>query len=570
MLSKFELKNIALVDYAEIDFCEGVNILSGETGSGKSVILDSINFVLGAKADKSMIRYGTDECSATVTFSLEKNTPVHAILAELDADDDTLIISRKYNKDGRGSVKVNGVSVTANMLKKITAHLVDVHGQSEHFSLLKQEEQLSVIDNYGGERISCLKEQAQPLIASLAEVNSQLRSIGGNESERAIRLDILKYQIEEIEAASLKKGEEEELLAKRQRILNAEKITNALSAAYSSLYDENGSNDTLSSACHSLGQISSLDVEYEKLCARLDSVLIEIDDIADSIKDAIDSFEFDPGEAERVEERLEVIKKLKKKYGRSVDEINAFLEKAQEEYDRIINYDKLGEKLSNKKTSLKKEILQVFNDLSRERASSAEEFCANVENELRELGMGKARFVVEFKPLPDLEELGEGFSSNGLDSIEFMFSANLGEPLKPLAKIISGGEISRFMLAVRTQTAKAQDINTFIFDEIDSGIGGNIASVVAQKFAKISKDKQIIAITHLPQIACMADNSLLIHKIESEEKTHTVVRNLSKDERIIEITRLVGGTAESKIAVAHAREMIAEADIIKDKIRGSK
>ncbi|MBQ7165151.1 MAG: DNA repair protein RecN, partial [Clostridia bacterium] len=560
MLAKFELKNIALVDYAEIDFTEGVNILSGETGSGKSVILDSINFVLGAKADKTMIRYGTDECSASVTFILSEDHPVHKLLADLEIDDDTLIISRRYNLEGRGGIKVNGLSVTANMLKQITSHLVDVHGQSEHFSLLKEEEQLGVLDGYFIDKITPLKEKLVPAIAAFDEVNGKLRSLGGNESERAIRQDILKFQITEIENAALYDGEEEEVILRRQRIVNAEKIINALNAARAAISEDNGAADAARSAYHSMGQISSLDGEYDKLYARLDSAAIELEDIADSIGSCLDSFDFDKDEAEKTEERLETIKRLKKKYGKDIKEILAFLESAREEYDRLVNFDKLSGKLVEEKAALKKTVYEGFCRLHSARVAAAKEFSRNVENELKELGMGKARFEVKFADFPEFENLSDTFTSDGVDSVEFMFSANLGEPLKPLAKIISGGEISRFMLAVRTQTAKAQDISTFIFDEIDSGISGVIASVVAEKFAKIALDKQIIAITHLPQIACMADNSLLIEKHEEKGKTVTTVRNLSKGDRVREITRLVGGTGASAAAVAHANEMIAAAD----------
>ena len=567
MLSKFELKNIALVDYAEIDFTKGVNILSGETGSGKSVILDSINFVLGAKADRSMIRYGTDECSASVTFLLNENHPVHAVLAEMDIDDDMLIISRKYNTDGRGSIKVNGLSVTANMLKTVTSRLVDVHGQSEHFSLLKEEEQLDALDNCFNDKLSPLKESLIPLIAEYNDVNAKIRSLGGNESERAIRQDILRFQISEIESASLYVGEEEEVIKIRQRMVNAEKILNALGAAYAVLSDDNGAVDAARSALHSVGQISRIDEEYEKLRSRLDGAAIELEDIADGIKDSLDSFDFDKDEAEKTEERLETIKRLKKKYGKDIKEILSFLENAREEYDRLVNFDKLGGKLTEEKNSLKQSIYEKFVSLRRVREASAKEFSRNVENELKELGMGKARFEIKFNDFPSFEDLGEYLTPNGVDSVEFMFSANLGEPLKPLAKIISGGEISRFMLAVHTQTAKAQDVSTFIFDEIDSGISGMIASVVAQKFAKIALDKQIIAITHLPQIACMADNSLLIEKREENGKTVTTVINLSKEERVKEITRLVGGTDFSAAATAHANEMIAAADKFKNSIK---
>lgn len=570
MLSRFELKNIALVDSAEIEFTDGVNILSGETGSGKSVILDSINFVLGAKADRSMIRYGTDECSATATFILPDDHPVHEVLKELEVDEDTLIISRKYNSDGRGSIKVNGTSVTANMLRRITSRLVDVHGQSEHFSLLKEEEQLAVIDAYKKDETDRIKAGLAPLIARLGEINSSIRRLGGNESERAVRQDILTFQINEIKSASLEEGEEENLLRKHRIFVNAEKIINALGAARSAISDENGAADVISSAYHSVMQIASLDADYDKLGSRLEAAAIELDDISESIADILGALEYDEEEAARIDERLNLINKLKKKYGSDIGEILRFLASAEDELDKLVNSDKVREKLTAEKAKIKHEIYRGIVELSKVRRDSAKEFADGVVGELHELGMAKARFEVGFSDPPSEEELPDGITQEGTDAVEFMFSANLGEPLKPLAKIISGGEISRFMLAVRTQTAAAHSVSTFIFDEIDAGISGVIASVVAEKFVRIALDKQIIAITHLPQIACMADNALLIEKKEEDGKTRTVVRNISGDERVGEITRLVGGSSSSAAAVAHAGEMIAAAEAFKKKLRANR
>ena len=560
MITRFELKNIALVDYAEIDFTRGVNILSGETGSGKSVILDSINFVLGAKADKTMIRYGTDECFASVTFELEKNHPVHEILKDLGIDEDVLIIARKYSLDGKGVIKANGLSLTVNMLKKITSRLVDVHGQSEHFSLLKEEEQLAVIDNYDALTVSSVKEQVLPLLSELVGVCAEIRKLGGNESERAIRSDILKFQINEIESANLSENEEEELLKRSAFIKNAEKIVAGLNAAYRCLSEENAALDGVNNAESNISPLTSFDDEIEKLYLRLDSAAIELSDISDSIKEKLDNFDFDENEAEKVEERLDLIKKLKKKYGKTIAEVLKYKDDAVEEYDRISRFDELGKELTEKKDELRGKIHKLFVKLHDTRVKAANEFSKNIMSELKELGMPKAYFSVKFSDIPSAEDMNECPTADGLDAVEFMFSANLGEPEKPLAKIVSGGEISRFMLAVRTQTAKAQSIPTFIFDEIDSGISGEIANVVAKKFAKIALDKQILAITHLPQIACMADNSLLIKKIEENGKTKTVVINLPEKERIREITRLVGGSMESKAAVEHAAEMIRRAE----------
>ena len=558
MLKSLKIKNVALIDEADIGFSSGLNILSGETGSGKSVIIDALNFVLGAKADKTMITYGQPSCSVCAEFDITDNIAVKNAAEELslDCDDDVLIINRRFFADGKGDIKVNGNAVTAGMLKKLTFLLVDIHGQSEHFYLLKESNQLDAIDNFCGDKLTEIKERIKSVYGGYKAVLDALENLGGDESSRAVKLDILAFQIDEIEKADLKEGEEEELIALRKKLLNQEKIISAVSGAAEALNGEGGATDTLQSALHALRSVAAFGVEYEALSERLDSARCEIEDIYETLS-GMSSEDFDEGWLEETEERLELIKKLKNKYGGSIGEIYEYLEKSRAEYDRLLHFDELSVTYRKQKAEIEEKLHSLYKEMRVLREKAASEFSESVVRELSELGMVRALFEIGFSEFPEMDKCD--FNSVGPDKLEFMFSANAGEPLKPLAKIISGGEISRFMLAVKT-AAKTHAVSTFVFDEIDAGISGKIAAIVAEKFAKIAKNVQVLAITHLPQISAMGDNSLLIYKTEEDGRTRTHVKTLTREDKVKEITRLVGGDENSHAAKEHAAEMIARAE----------
>ena len=565
MLKSLRIKNVALIDDVTIEFSSGLNILSGETGSGKSVIIESLNFVLGAKADKSMITSSETFCLVSAEFDVSNCDNINCVYKEFDFDlDDTLIITRKFSVDGRGDIKINGNTVTVSMLRKFTSHLVDIHGQSEHFYLLRESNQLNLIDEYCGNDVLNIKNRIKDTYVEYKNVIDTIDSFGGDEQSRAIRLDILSYQIKEIQDAELVEGEEEELTVLRKKLINKEKIVNSFNSANDALEGDNGAVDTLRNALYSISSITQLNDEYSKLYERLDNVSAEVKDIADTISSLINDDYDEEISLEEVENRLEIIKKLKKKYGADYNEIMQFLNDTVEEYNRLLSYDDILEKESKKKTKLEEKLYNYYVELSNIRKQYSKIFSQSVTKELSELGMSKAVFDIAFSCVPNMEDCQ--FNSSGFDKIEFVFSANSGEPLKPLAKIISGGEISRFMLAVKTASSKIQNVSTFVFDEIDAGISGKIASVVAEKFAKISKETQVIAITHLPQISAMSDNALLIYKKELEGKTKTFVDCLDEENKIFEITRLVGGTTDSNVAVEHAKNMIKSANEYKNSI----
>ncbi len=563
MLTKLTIKNIALIDYVEIDFSKGLNVLSGETGSGKSVIIESLNFVLGEKADRSFIRSGESECCVVAEFDITTNSQIKSIIKDLGLEyDDTLILSRKFNVEGRGAIKLNGETVTVSMLKKITSNLVDVFGQSEHFFLLSETNQLNMIDCFGDEEISSNKTQLKEKFDIYKKTCTKLDELGGDESHRLMRLDVLNYQINEITQCDLKEGEEEKLNEIRQNLIYKEKIFSAFNQLKSGIDDEGGVSDILSNSSRSVFGLINLSEEYSRLYERVESLIVEAGDIAGQCSDILLNFEDSEYNPDEIETRLSIIKKLKQKYGADYNEINNFLSSAIEEKEQLENFNEIAEKLLIDKSSLENDIYLLYKDLSQKRRKYADIFSKQVITELRELGMDKADFCVQFDEIINIENCK--FSSpNGIDNMKFLFSANLGEPLKPLSSVISGGELSRFMLAIKAQTSKYNNISTFIFDEIDTGISGKIAMVVAEKFAKIAKDVQIIAITHLPQISAMADNNMLISKSETDGKTHSHVKILSNIEKIDEIIRLIGGQKDSKSAREYSEDLINQTEKFK-------
>ena len=560
MLAKLTVKNFALIENAEIIFTDGMNVLSGETGAGKSVIIESINFVLGGKPDRAFIRHGTEECSVTAEFDVSDNPSIGDIFDELDFDkEDVLIISRKFSVTGKSSVRINGNSATIGMLKKFTSHLIDVHGQSEHFELLSTSNQLKLLDKYGGEEIAAIKNELKGNYNAFRNVNDELEELGGNEDHRLIRLDVLDFQIKEIEDCAVKEGEEENLLAIRERIIQKERLLTALSAVKSAISDDGGVSDILGNAVRSVQSVSRFGQEYEDLYSRLSAVYSETEDILETAGEIEESLSEEGLDPDALEERLEKIKKIKKKYGGSFEEINVFLENAKSEKEKLENFNETAEKLLLESEKLKDVLYKNYASLDNVRRKYAKQLENNVLAELAELKMDKSKFAIVFSALPDKSDC-KFDSANGANEVEFFFSANLGEPLKPLSSVISGGEMSRFMLSVKAQSAKYNDISTFIFDEIDAGISGAVAKVVARKLCRISKEVQVIAISHLPQITSFADNNLLIYKHEKDGLTYTSVKKLSDVEKTAEIVRLVGGTTDNASATALAESLICEAE----------
>lgn len=554
MIKSIRIQNIALIELAEIDFFSGLSVLSGETGAGKTVIINAINFSLGAKADKTLIRHGENFCQTEACFSgLSDQTK--EVLADLDVEfEDEIIIKRKLTVDGRSDIKINGQTVTLTMLKKLTLTLCDIYGQSEHYSLLNSQNQLKVVDQFVGKPLFDLKEETLSHIEKIKNARKTLEENGGDEYSRSIRLDVLSYQISEIEKAELYDGEENELLEKKKMFSNAQKIGESLSLVNSSISDDGGVLDIVSTALNKLAQIVEYNSEYSNLYDRLYSIKADVDDISYTASSLIDGIDFDEQEKQRIEDRLDLIKGVKRKYGDTYSEIMKFYQKCLLEYENLQNFAQISKRCEQEILEGENELNIIYNKMHELRVEGAKNFSKAVEEELTTLGMKSATFNVlvtqgDFK-----------LSKDGNSEIEFLFSANKGEPLKNMSKIISGGEMSRFMLALKIV---ASDVGgTYVFDEIDAGISGEVAKIVAKKFVELAKRVQIITISHLPQIVSFADNNYLIKKTENAEKTTTTVVNLDNEGKINEIIRLTGG-GDKEVARLNAISSIETANKFK-------
>ncbi len=560
MLKSLYIKNIALIEETYIEFSDGLNILSGETGAGKSIIIDSLAFVLGARADKTLIKSGQNSAFVEGVFCCPKDNVFEQF--GFESDDGLFTVARTMSLAGKNEIRINGRIANQAVLKQISAGLVDIFGQNEHTFLLKPENHLNILDGFDSDKQ--LLQKVKDASEKVEDINSQFKKFGGNDSERERLIDMLSYQINEIELAELAVGEDEELLLQKKKGQSVEKISYACSSALDMLTGQANSLANISSSASYLSQISNLDNEYDSLYQRLNSAKYELEDIAESIDDILANLSFDQYELDRIESRLDKIKLLKRKYGGSIEEILAFCENSKQKLDELQNADELVAKLKKQKQQALNELYDVSLQLSDYRKQVALQIEQKIMSELCDLGMKNTTFKVVFDEIPSKQDFC-GCGATGFDNVEFYFSANKGEPAKPLSKIISGGEMSRFMLALKNITAKIEKIPTMVFDEIDTGISGKIAEVVGQKLAKVSHDYQCLVITHLPQIAAMSDEHLLIEKFVEHEKTKTSVKKLDEQGKISEVARLVAGDI-GDYGQLHAKDLINWANSYKNSL----
>ena len=562
MILNLSVENIALIEKLQVELGNGLNILSGETGAGKSIIIDAVSFVLGERADRSLIRYGTDYATVEAVFSDYLTPAIKEYLDEIGIEDEeVLIINRKMTTEGKNSCRINGRVTTLSTLKGLTSLLVDIHGQHEHQSLLNPDSHITLLDSLGGDKHTEFLNRVKEAYKNYAALKKEYNSFG-DEDERVRRLDILSYQINEIEKADVQEGEEDDLLEKRKRIRNMERILEALNNAKNLLdgYDSTAVSPALKTTVSTLNMISQYDGRIEGLTERLEDARAEVVDIADTVKSILDELDFDRHSADQIEERLELVRMLQRKYGGSYNALVDFYNKAVDEHARLSN---AGDRVLQLDKELKKavaELTTACNNLTTSRRNIADKFEKDILSELGDLGMGGSTFAVEINTTDNPDNC----TSNGADEVEFLISPNVGEPLKPLAKIISGGEMSRFMLALKNILADVDNIGTMIFDEIDTGISGNISAVVSEKMCNISRKRQVIAVTHIPSLAAMADNHFLIAKSTENGKTNTHLNLLEDDTD--EVARLIGGKDYSIHAIPHAKEMKAWAERYKQSI----
>lgn len=554
MLSHLHIENIAVIKSADLELSEGFNVLTGETGAGKSILIDSINLVLGERVSKDIIRSGEKTAHVSAVFSGISDKLLAALRGFGYECEGELLIQRDISADGRGSCRISGRPATVAIIREIGRLLVNIHGQHDNQALLSPEKHILYLDSFANDN-DLLNEYSRAY-TEMRQIKSELDSIREDDASKERRMDLLKYQIDEIESAELQPGEEEELKARKLRIANAEKIASAVMSAYSALTggdDIPGAEELIADADSELDNIVDVMPEIQKLSQRIKDLSYELEDCTEELRSYVSEEEYDPRELENIELRLDTIFRLKKKYGATVDEILNFLEKAKIEFENIETSSERAENLEKKLKIAEETVLSIGNELSKRRRAAAKELSKLIINELALLDMPDVKFCVQFEKLKEP-------SPNGLENAEFLISTNPGSPPKPLAKIASGGEISRVMLAIKAVVANIDGIDTLIFDEIDAGVSGRAAQKIGNKLKQLSCDCQVICITHLAQIAAQADRHILIEKQIINDNTYTKLKTLDYEGRKRELARIIGTNVTEK-TLQTAAEMLSIADI---------
>lgn len=553
MLNSLSIKNVAVIDSLFVEFHGGVTALTGETGAGKSIIIDAINMILGDRANREVVRYGCDKAVVQAVFDVSES--VKGILDEndIDYDEGEIIITRTLTSEGKSSARINGMTVTLGTLRDIADNLINIHGQHDSQALLTPSKHVVFLDAYAEASDTLEKYRAD--LKERRAIEKSLDALKMDEQEKMQRIDLLDYQVNEIRKANLSKDEEDTLKEQRRIYANAEQITSALDEAYSNLYsgDETQSAyDSVSIAVSALSRISELNAGYGELHDSLSSVMYTMEDIAHDLKDLAGGVEYNEQELNDIEERLDLISRLKRKYGGTVEAVMEYCQNAEKELNDIKLSDEKTAELTAELETVTAKLLAEGKKLSDARRKAAKTLECEIENALGELNMEKARFCVSV-------ESGSEFCENGMDKVEFLISANPGEPLKPLVKIASGGELSRVMLAIKSILADSDNVGTLIFDEIDTGVSGRAAVSISNKLSAIGESKQVICITHLPQLAAAADNHYLIVKDTNGDMASTMLNELDEKGRQEELARIIDGREVSELALQHARQMLENA-----------
>ena len=558
MLELLHIENIAIIEAADIEFAPGFNALTGETGAGKSIVIDSLSAVLGQRTSRELIRTGAEKAFVSAAFSgmAPELTEEFGIQPEADG---TLLLQREIQTDGKNVCRVNGRPVTVGQLRALGARLLNIHGQHDGQQLLDEEQHIVYLDSFG--RVESLAITYAEKYKNFTDIRRQIGALQMDEAEKARRVDTLQYQIEELRRAKLTPGEEEELTARRGMLRNAEKFLDAVAGADYALNGDDSGGGALSAlrqAQDALSGVRHLDDAFGQLYERLGEAYSEVYDIAATVEDKRGELDVSPGELDRVESRMDLLYRLKKKYGSSVEEMLAYLEKSREELDRIEYADDRAQQLEQTLKKQEKAAREAAQALSDRRHAAAKELEERISRELRELDMPKLRFAIDFQE----KDMGE----DGVDAVAFLMSANVGEALRPIQKIASGGELSRIMLALKNVLAEQDSVMTMVFDEVDTGVSGRAAQRVAEKLAKLSRTRQVLCVTHLPQLAAMADTHFGVEKGEENGRTLTKVVALDRAARRGEIARLSGGDHPSEMMLLGAEELLCAAENFKDQL----
>ncbi len=566
MLQVLKVFNFALIEQAEIEFDNGFNVLTGETGAGKSMVVDALNVVLGGRSSVEMLRSGCEQFRIDAVFELQAHEPLRALLEEQaipQEEDGLLFLSRSVSRQGKNTVLVNGTPAPLSLLRTIGSMLLDMHGQHENQALLRPESYLGLLDGSDSASAPLLADY-QLAFADWRKTRDKISELNRDDRERAQRIDMLQWQVGEIEAARLKLSEETELPQQISLLAHAEKISATVGAAWAGLSDgderSKGAISILQECRRQLDVAARFDATLGQYAEQIAQIVVLLDDMAPELRDYLDQVEYDPLKLSRLQERMDLIYRLKQKYGGSLVEVLAYAQAARDEMNELVCHDDVLREMQKKLQQQESELKIKALALSRQRADSAAAMGWSVESHLQELGMPGGKFVVQLTS-------GESFTANGCDSIQFAFSANPGEELRPLAKVASGGELSRVALAIKTVCSRNDGAQVMVFDEIDAGVGGHTARKVAENIARVAWKKQVLCITHLPQIASMADRHIHIEKKPVAERTQTFVRVLPEPERLRELARMIGGDPITPAGLDNAAEMVQTAAVFKQTIQ---
>ncbi|MCB2308028.1 DNA repair protein RecN [Clostridium estertheticum] len=562
MLLQLNIMNFALIEKLSINFERGFNVLSGETGAGKSILIDAINYVLGGKFNKSLIRTGENKTYVEAIFTIDNQNNKN-VLEEMDIDyEDTVFISRETFQSGKSIAKVNGKSLLLSKVKYISKNLLDIHGQHDNHNLLDKVNHIFYVDSFGNERLRTAIIEYNDKYTRMISIKNRIIKLEGNEGERDKRIDFLNYQLEEIKNANLKIGEDEELLEKYAIVSNSENLEKHLSRSYQLLYTSDEENPSvLYNLAIAIKELRTIEKHMDKIKEITDSIeesYFNIEESITEIRDLKESIYYDEKELEYMNSRISQINNWKKKYGATIKEIYEYRDKIDIEYEELTNSSEIIASLKKEKIALEGEMRIIADEIHEIRCETAKNLQNKIKDELNYIGLEKSKFFIEVK-------LTDEFYKNGCDKVQFCIATNPGEPLNPLEEIVSGGELSRIMLALKTVFVDKDEIPTVIFDEIDTGISGRIAQCVAEKMYLISLNHQIFCVTHLPQIASMADINYLISKNVINDKTYTNIIRMNDNEKQQEIARMIGGTEVTKLTLENSKEMINLANIQKKK-----
>ncbi|MEC1625073.1 DNA repair protein RecN [Bacillus mojavensis] len=573
MLAELSIKNFAIIEELTVSFERGLTVLTGETGAGKSIIIDAISLLVGGRGSSEFVRYGETKAELEGLFQLDSGHPVFDVCAEqgIDVSDEMIVMRRDISTNGKSVCRVNGKLVTIASLREIGRLLLDIHGQHDNQLLMEDENHLQLLDKFTGAEVESALQAYQEGYQRYMKLLKKLKQLSESEQEMAHRLDLIQFQLEEIESAKLELNEDEQLQEERQQISNFEKIFESLQNAYNALRSEQGGLDWVGMASSQLEDLSDINEPLQKLSESVSNSYYLLEDATFQMRNMLDELEYDPERLNFIEARLNEIKQLKRKYGATVEDILEYASKIEEEIDQIENRDSHLQSLKQELDSVGKDVAVEAANVSRIRKTWAKKLADEIHRELKSLYMEKSTFDTEFKvrtatrgeEAPVVNGQPVQLTEQGIDLVKFLISTNTGEPLKSLSKVASGGELSRVMLAIKSIFSSQQDVTSIIFDEVDTGVSGRVAQAIAEKIHKVSMGSQVLCITHLPQVAAMADTHLYIAKELKDGRTTTRVKPLTKQEKVAEIGRMIAGVEVTDLTKRHAKELLKQADQVK-------